>query len=98
MLIVFSGKVQASLLLGLLNKELSNIYLWPYNKYLECGNRPCTTDVTKLNFYLQKVMVVQVIQPHKVRKATSVQAAGIYQFDQCTETYWKFVTKYNFED
>ena len=31
-------------------------------------------------------MAVQVIQPHKVHKATSVQDAGRYQFDKCTET------------
>ena len=38
-------------------------------------------------------MTAQVIQPNKVRKATSVQAAGRYQFNQCTETYGKLLNK-----
>ena len=49
-------------------------------------------------FHIHKAMAVQVIQPHKVRKVTSVQAAGRYQFDQYTETYGKLVNKYNSED
>ena len=44
-------------------------------------------------------MAVHVIQSNKVRKATSVQAAGRYQFDKPrTETYGKFVNKYYSED
>ena len=43
-------------------------------------------------------MAVQVIQSHKARKAIWVQAAGRYQFDQCTETYGKLVKKYNSKD
>ena len=46
-------------------------------------------------FHFHKAMAVQVIQPHKIRK---VQAAGRYQFDQCTETHGKLVNKDNFED
>ena len=31
-------------------------------------------------FQLHKAVTVQVVQPHKVRKAATVQAAGNYQF------------------
>ena len=72
-------------MLELIVEEISKMYSWPYSTYLEPDNPPALQTLQNGNesyctFQLHKAMTVQVIQPHNVRKATTVQAAGNYQF------------------